>query len=78
MVPFCPSPSRIGRTSCGAACHCQMVGEGDTCHPRQARGLPAIAGRGDVGAPGSSRLLLIRPAPPNVTPFVMVTITARR
>jgi hypothetical protein len=34
---------------------------------RQAPGLPAIAGRGVVGAPGSSRLLPIRPAPPDVT-----------
>jgi hypothetical protein len=30
-------------------------------------GLPSIAGRGVVGAPGSSRLLAIRPAPPDVT-----------
>jgi hypothetical protein len=37
--------------------------------PRQARGLPAIAGRGVVGAPGSSRLLPIPPAPPKPTTY---------
>jgi hypothetical protein len=42
-------------------------GEGGACHLRQAPGLPAIAGPGVVGAPGSSRLLAIRPAPPDVT-----------
>jgi len=30
-------------------------------------GLPATAGRGVVGAPGSSRLLPIHPAPSDVT-----------
>jgi hypothetical protein len=44
-----------------------IEGGGGACHLRQAPGLPAIAGRGVVGAPGSSRLLPIRPAPPDVT-----------
>jgi hypothetical protein len=34
---------------------------------RQALGLPVIAGRGVVGAPGSSRSLPIPPAPPELT-----------
>jgi hypothetical protein len=38
-------------------------GEGGARHLRQAPGLPAIAGRGVAGDPGSSRLLPIRPAP---------------
>jgi len=44
-----------------------VEGEGGARHVWQAAGLPAIAGRGDVGAPGSSRLLPIPPAPPDVT-----------
>jgi hypothetical protein len=43
-----------------------VEGQGGACHLRQAAGLPVIAGR-VAGAPGSSRLLPIRPAPPDVT-----------
>jgi len=45
-----------------------MEGQGGARHLRQAlAGLPALAGRGAVGAPGSSRLLLIPLAPPHLT-----------
>jgi hypothetical protein len=49
-----------------------MEGEGGACHLRQAPGLPAIAGRGVVGALESSRLLPIR------RPLATVTITAQQ
>ena len=55
-----------------------MEGEGGACYLRQAPGLPATAGRGVVGAPGSSRLLPIRPGPSVRDPLATVTITAHR
>jgi hypothetical protein len=56
------------RQASGPVCEIEGEGEGGACHLRQAPGLPATADRGVVGAPGSSRLLPIRPAPPDVTP----------
>jgi len=42
-----------------------MKGEGGAYYLRQTPGLPALAGRGAVGAPESSRLLPIRPVLPH-------------